>query len=235
VIDETMVALKWNENAPRWIAQVRRGLDTLAETLNNPAFFDFFVPNLRGLDILDLGCGEGRNTRLLARRGARMTGIDIAARMIEAAQCTEEEEPLGIRYRVCSFTSLNGYADASFDAAISTMAFMDSPNFDRAAHEAFRVLRGGGNLYFSVLHPCFWTRGSRWVSDADGHDEGMLVTDYWLNEPYIEEGRFAFVRESEAPSPSRASRIASKPTSTLSRARAFALSVSSSLVPPTIS
>lgn len=195
MIDETTVELEWNKNAPQWIAQVRQGLDILRETLNNPAFFDHFVPDLSGMEVIDLGCGEGRNTRLLAGRGARMTGIDIASKMIEAAQCAEEESPLDIQYRVCSYTSLNGFADASFDAAISTMALMESPHFDRTAREVFRILRPGGTLYFSVLHPCFWTRGSRWVTDGQGADQGMLVTDYWIDEPYMEIGRFAFVPE----------------------------------------
>lgn len=195
MIDESTVEMEWNKNAAQWIAHVRQGLDIIRETLNNPAFFDHLVPDLSGRDVIDLGCGEGRNTRLLARRGARMTGIDIASKMIEAALTTEAEEPLGIQYRVCSYNSLSGYADSSFDAAISTMALMESPHFDRAAQEAFRVIRPGGSLYFSVLHPCFWTRGSRWLTDTQGHDQGMLVTDYWMEEPYMEVGRFAFVPE----------------------------------------
>jgi SAM-dependent methyltransferase len=195
MIDEATVAFEWNRNAPQWIAQVRQGLDTLRETLNNPAFFDHFLPDLNGMEVIDLGCGEGRNTRLLARRGARMTGIDLASKMIDAAQCAETDEPLGIQYQVCSYTSLNGFPDASFDAAISTMALMESPHFEQAAQEAFRVLRPGGSLYFSVLHPCFWTQGSRWVTDAQGGDKGILVTDYWIDESYMEVGRFTFVLE----------------------------------------
>jgi 2-polyprenyl-3-methyl-5-hydroxy-6-metoxy-1,4-benzoquinol methylase len=113
---EAEVERAWDENAPRWVSQVRRGLDTLREALNNPAFFDQFIDDLSGKNVIDLGCGEGRNTRLLAKRGARMTGIDLSSRMIEAAQHLEEKEPLGIAYHICSFTALTGFVDASFDA-----------------------------------------------------------------------------------------------------------------------
>jgi SAM-dependent methyltransferase len=197
MIDEGTVGREWNRNAPQWISGVRKGLDTVGEALNSPEFFDGFVQNLDGKEVIDLGCGEGRNTRLLARRGARMTGIDLAEKMIEAARRSEQEEPLGIQYEVCSYAALSVFEDESFDAAVSTMALMESPDFDRAAEEAFRVLRPGGTLYFSVIHPCFWTRGSRWVIDADGHDQGMLVTDYWIDEAYIEVGRFAFEEGAE--------------------------------------
>lgn len=201
MFDEARVASEWNKNAPQWIAQVRQGLDILCETLNNPAFFDRFVPRLAGMDVIDLGCGEGRNTRLMARRGARMTGVDLAAQMIAAAQRAEEEDPLGIQYRVSSYSSLDRFADASFDAAISTMALMESPHFAQAAQEVFRVLRPGASLYFSVLHPCFWTRGSHWAIDANGDDYGILVSDYWFSEPYMEVGRFAFVPDDLATAP----------------------------------
>jgi SAM-dependent methyltransferase len=191
MLSEADVKVAWNRNAPRWIAQVRQRLDVLRENLNNPAFFDHFLDDLKGKNVIDLGCGEGRNTRLLAGRGARMTGIDIASKMIEAARRSEREEPMGIEYRICSFTSLTGFADLSFDAAISTMAFMDSPDFDRAAQEAFRVLRPRGTLYFSVAHPCFWTRGSRWIIDDDAQSEGILTTDYWVDDSYTGVIRFA--------------------------------------------
>ena len=51
-------------------------------------------------DVLDAGCGEGYNTRILARGGARMTGVDLSERMIELAQAEERRAPLGIRYVV---------------------------------------------------------------------------------------------------------------------------------------
>lgn len=195
MFDEAMVAAEWNRNAPMWISQVRQGLDTLRETLNNPAFFGDFVPDLRDRRVIDLGCGEGRNTRLMARRGARMTGIDIASEMIAAAQAAELDEPLGIQYRTCSYTSLRAFSDSSFSAAISTMALMESPHFDIAAREAFRILQPGGTLYFSVLHPCFWTHGSHWQLDELGRDQGIVVTDYWIEEAYLEVGRFSFSPE----------------------------------------
>jgi SAM-dependent methyltransferase len=197
MIDEDDVALAWNRNAPHWITQVRQGRDTLREKLNNPAFFDQFLPDIAGHDVIDLGCGEGRNTRILAQRGARVTGVDISSRMISAAREMEDSERLGIRYEVSSFSSLEMFADNIFSTAVSTMALMESPHFDRAAKEAYRILRPGGFLYFSVLHPCYWTLGSRWHFNEQGLDVGILVTDYWIEHSYVEVGRFSFVGDEE--------------------------------------
>jgi SAM-dependent methyltransferase len=132
------------------------------EVFNNPSFLEF-VPDLSERRLIDLGCGEGRNTRLFAMRGARMTGIDLSPRLIEAAGAAETAEPLGIEYHLGSFADLKQFLNESFDAAVSTMAFMDGPGFSDAAHAVYRVLRPGGALYFSVIHPCFCPRGARWV------------------------------------------------------------------------
>ena len=79
------VARYWDENAAGWAEQVRRGADVAREWLNNPAFLAF-VGDLRGRRVLDAGCGEGYNTRILARRGARMTGVDISEKMLARLQ-----------------------------------------------------------------------------------------------------------------------------------------------------
>jgi SAM-dependent methyltransferase len=195
---EDRVASIWDRNACDWIAQVGDGRDLAREVFNNPCFLEF-LPDLSERRVIDLGCGEGRNTRLFAMRGAHMTGFDLAPRLIEAARAGETREPLGIEYHVGSFADLKQFPNESFDAAVSTMAFMDGPGFSDAAHAVYRVLRPGGALYFSVTHPCFCPRGARWVTDSDGRVEGKLVTDYWLDEPYIESWRFSCSAENTEP------------------------------------
>jgi SAM-dependent methyltransferase len=186
--EEIAVARLWDENAERWARQVRAGWDRFRDVFNNPMFMEF-VPDLSGLCVLDLGCGEGHNTRLFAKRGARMLGVDISSKLIAAARQSEQESPLGIEYREGTFTDLGTIDSGVFDAAVSTMALMDGPEFPAAAREVHRVLRTGGGFYFSVSHPCFMTRNSRWLGE-EGREVGRVVTDYWLDEPYIEQWGF---------------------------------------------
>jgi SAM-dependent methyltransferase len=195
--DDTAVIFIWDKNAAAWIAQVREGRDFYWKFFNNPLFLEF-VPDLTGRRVIDIGCGEGRNTRVFAQRGAQMTGIDLSPRQIEAARTAEIAEPLGIEYYVGSFSELE-FQDDSFDAAISVMAFMDGPGFYDAAREVYRVLRRGGALYFSVIHPCFCPHGAHWVTNPDDQVIGRLVSDYWRDQPYIEKWRFSGAPEGTEP------------------------------------
>ena len=163
VIGEAEVRQAWDRNAPIWTDRVRAGMDLYREVFNNPSFLAF-LPDISGREVIDLGCGEGRNTRLLAEKGARATGVDLSPAMIAAARTEETRRPLGIEYHNHSFTDLSIFPDARFDIAVSTMALMDSPDFAAAARQAFRVLRDDGQFIFSVLHPCFVTPGLRWIS-----------------------------------------------------------------------
>jgi SAM-dependent methyltransferase len=132
-----------------------------------------------------------------------MTGVDLSSAMIAAARASEAEEPLDIAYQVGSFARLDGFADASFDAAVSTMALMDCPDFAATARSAHRVLRPGGSLWFSVLHPCFLTPGSRWL---DG-DRRLAVAEYFSDRAWVERWRFSKAPETSGAEPFRVPRF----------------------------
>jgi SAM-dependent methyltransferase len=188
-IRESEVAANWDRNAAVWADQVRDGWDIFRVHWNNPAFLEF-VGDLSGKTVLDAGCGEGNNTRIFARRGARMTGADLSAKMIELARAEEAREPLGIRYERASYTDLSDFAAESFDAVVSTMALMDGPDFPAAMREIARVLRPGGTLAYSILHPCFATKGMGWVNDDSGRAVKFTVADYFNSEPFVEYWKF---------------------------------------------
>lgn len=186
---EKKVAAAWDANAALWAREIRAGADWTHDLFNRPMFLEF-LPDLKGRQVIDLGCGEGRNTREFARRGARMTGVDISAAMLDVALEQERRGPLGIRYEIASSAELANFPDASFDFAVSTMALMGTPDFPAVAHAAFRVLRRGGGLFFSVIHPCFATSGSHWERNATGQIVGRFVANYWLDQPYPERWGF---------------------------------------------
>src|SRR5437660_1867191 len=96
-LPEEEVARFWDRNADIWASDVREGSDVFRDLYNNPAFLEF-IGDVSGRKVLDAGCGEGYNTRILARRGARMTGVDISPRMLNFAREAERRKPLGIRY-----------------------------------------------------------------------------------------------------------------------------------------
>lgn len=186
---EADVAACWDANAEPWAADVAAGHDRYRELFTWPAFVRF-VGEVAGLDVVDLGCGEGENTRRLARLGARVTGVDLSEGMIAQARATEEAEPLGIAYHVASFARDTGLPGSAFDRVVSTMALMDAPDIEGAMREAHRLLRPGGVLAFSVLHPCFITPGLRWERADDGPATGLVVSRYFDRTPFTERWRF---------------------------------------------
>lgn len=167
----------WNDNADAWTRLSRAGYDIYRDALNTPAFMEL-LPDVHGLSGLDVGCGEGHNTRLLASRGARMTAVDIATRFLAHARQAERREPLGPAYLCASAVDLP-FPAASFDFVVGVMSFMDTPDIASGLAEIHRVLRPGGFLQFSIEHPCFATPHRRNLRTPDGRTYALEVGDYF--------------------------------------------------------
>ncbi len=178
-MDHREVGRYWNGNAEAWTQLARAGYDVYRDYLNTPAFLAM-LPDVRGLSGIDIGCGEGHNTRLIAQRGARLVGIDIAEVFIAHAAEAERNEPLGIVYQVASAVEIP-YPDAHFDFATAVMSLMDMPETDLALAEAFRVVKTGGFLQFSICHPCFDTPHRRNLRNELGLTYAIEVGDYFRN------------------------------------------------------
>jgi SAM-dependent methyltransferase len=98
-----------------------------------------------GERILDLSTGTGWTSRVVARRGAIVTGVDIAGGLLEAARATAVAETLPIDYRLADAESLP-FADGEFDAVVSTFGIMFASRPEAAASELARVCRKGGRI-----------------------------------------------------------------------------------------
>ncbi len=176
-MNEIEVGNYWNNNAPVWIKLVRAGYDVYRDYLNTPAFFEI-LPDIKNMRGIDIGCGEGYNTRLLANQGAILEAIDIAPAFIESAKAMEKEFTLRINYSVASATQLP-FQNESFDFATSFMCFMDIPDSEKAIKEIYRVLKPEGFLQFSIEHPCFKTPYLKKVKNTEGKTYAYEVGSYF--------------------------------------------------------
>jgi SAM-dependent methyltransferase len=176
-MDHAEVGRYWNGNAEVWTRLARAGYDYYRDYLNTPAFLAM-LPPVGGLRGLDLGCGEGHNTRLVAQEGARMVALDIAQVFVEHAQALEAQNPVGIRYLAASAVELPFPAEA-FDFATATMSLMDIPEPGAVLAEVYRVLKPGGFFQFSICHPCFDTPHRRNLRDEQGITYAIEVGDYY--------------------------------------------------------
>ncbi len=95
-----------------------------------------------GLDVLDLGCGDGTTALPSAQLGANVLGVDIARNLVEAGN--ERVRSLGItncRFQEGDATDLRDPADDSFDLVVSIFGAMFAPRPYDVAKEVVRVTR----------------------------------------------------------------------------------------------
>lgn len=147
---------EWNNAIESWADFVRHGKDYYRDELNNPAAFKL-LGNVKGRLVLDLACGEGYNTRLLARKGAKVTGVDSSEKMIGLAKEEERKEKLGICYLLADASDLLRLPSIHFDIVTCFMSLQDIESLKKAVSEVARVLKFDGRFVFSIPHPCFET------------------------------------------------------------------------------
>jgi ubiquinone/menaquinone biosynthesis C-methylase UbiE len=188
-MERAEVASLWEASAETWTRGVRAGYDIYRDALNTPTFLAM-LPPIGGLHGLDIGCGEGANTRQLAGLGARMQGVDIAPTFVQRSQEVEAESPLGIVFQAGDGMALP-FADASFDFATAFMCFMDMPDQGLALKEAHRVLRPGGFLQFSIQHPCFFGGYRKVLRNEDGKPRAVELAGYFEIGPIAQNWMFS--------------------------------------------
>jgi SAM-dependent methyltransferase len=120
-----------------------------------------------GERVLDLATGTGWTSRVVARRGATVTGVDIAGDLLEAARANAAAEQLQIEYRRGDAEALP-FADGEFDAVVSTCGIMFASRPEAAAAELARVCRKGGRIALTT-----------WLSN------GNLFKMFQVMKPYM--------------------------------------------------
>ncbi|MDY0882136.1 class I SAM-dependent methyltransferase [Dongia soli] len=166
------------DGAPEWM--VLRGL----------------LPDLRGLRVLDLGCGFGWFCRWAQAHGAaQVLGIDISERML--ARAKDETKGAGVTYLRANLEDVD-LAPNSVDLVYSSLALHYIENLPSLIAKVHAAMAPGGKLIFSVEHPIYTAPGNPgWTTDANGQktwpvdrylDEGARATD-WLAKGVIKQHR----------------------------------------------
>ena len=95
--------------------------------------------------VLDVAAGNGNATLAAARRGARVTSTDYVAGLLDRGAERARAERLDVSFQVADVEALP-FADASFDAVLSTFGVMFAPDHAKSAAEMARVCRPGGRI-----------------------------------------------------------------------------------------
>jgi SAM-dependent methyltransferase len=115
---------------------------------------DFFdrVNVAPGARLLDVACGAGQLTIPAARKGITVTGLDLAANLVQQARARAAEEGLQVRVDAGDAEELP-YPDGSFDVAMSLIGAMFAPRPELVASEMIRVCRPGGRIVMGNWTP----------------------------------------------------------------------------------
>jgi len=175
----------WNAGADAWDEFVESGADYYRHAVHGPALVRACAP-VDGLDVLDLGCGQGFFCRELAKRGARVVAIDVAEQQIAYAKQHEEQEPLGIEYLVMSATqAAERLQDRRFHLVTACMALQDMADVPEVLRCAFGLLHEGGRMVFSIPHPCTDTPFREWERDRAGNQTALKINYYFDSGPAV--------------------------------------------------
>jgi SAM-dependent methyltransferase len=147
------------------------------------AFFDAIVPN-PGRLTLEVGCGEGRVARDLARRGHTVVALDASPTLAAGAAAADPDG----RYLVADAAALP-FGNESFDLVVAYNSLMDVDDMPPAVAEASRVLVPGGRLCICITHPT--ADAGRFQSsepDAPFVIPGSYLGRHRVEEPFERDG-----------------------------------------------
>jgi ubiquinone/menaquinone biosynthesis C-methylase UbiE len=167
---------EWAEFAAEWITRSEQHRDNAREGLLDDSMLQI-VGDVADLQVIDLGCGEGRFCRMLADRGAETFGVDLQAMFVTYAEARKGPRE---RYEVGDMQKLDGVSSDSFDRAVSYITLVDVPDQRAAIAEAFRVLRPAGRFIVCNVSPMAsaWSDHGPWHVDKQGVNVHFVLDDY---------------------------------------------------------
>lgn len=120
----------------------------------NPLRLDYIDSraSVNGKQVLDVGCGGGILSESMARRGARVLGIDMAERSLEVAQLHALEAEIQIEYRCIAVEALAEEKPASFDIVTCMEMLEHVPDPASVVRACAALVKPGGHLFFSTLN-----------------------------------------------------------------------------------
>ena len=151
----------WVDSAQAWIEGQGESGDTSRQIILDPCL-RVVLGDLTGLSVLDVGCGEGRYCRVMAGRGAAVTGVDPVPAFVERARTLH---PSGTY--VEAFGESLPFEDDSFDVVLSYLSLVDIPDFRAGLREMARVMNPRGRLVIATISNVSSTSDG-WIKDEAG-------------------------------------------------------------------
>ena len=169
----------WDRKAAEWAEWIGDDGDANRRYQSDPVLWRL-AGEVRGLRVIDAGCGTGYLTLKLAARGARVVGVDVSAEMIQIARRRTAAKGVKLDFRIESAARLESVEAGSVDLVVSNYVLMDAEDLHGCVASFARVLRAGGRAVCVITHPCFSSRRPGSYFDEQTFEErwGAFVTPF---------------------------------------------------------
>ncbi len=117
------------------------------------------------LDVLEIGCGTGKNTEWLAAKAKHLVAADFSAEML--AKAKKKNTANNVEFRQFDLRDEWEFSENEFDLVTCSLALEHIENIDFVFGQANRVLRPGGLFYIGELHPFKQYQGSKARFDTE--------------------------------------------------------------------
>ncbi|MGB3437729.1 MAG: class I SAM-dependent methyltransferase [Actinophytocola sp.] len=179
-VEEMMLAnqANWDQRTPIHLASAFYGVDGSREPDTWFADYEWAdLGDLRDVDLLHLQCHLGVESIALARRGARVVGLDISGESVVQARSVARQHNVAVEYVQGNvYDAVDAVGGRQFDVIYTGKgALCYLPDLPLWADVLARLLRPGGSFYVVEFHPLLYSLG---VVPPDGEEELLLRNDF---------------------------------------------------------
>lgn len=168
----------WGGVAEWYDKHLEKGSDTYHDKVVHPNLLRM-LGDVKGKQVLDLACGQGIFSRLMADRGAGVVGVDLGKELIEMAEKRNKEYKFKIHYYHSPSHDLYMVKDATKDLAVCVLAIQNIEKLQETIQEVSRVLKKGGRFLLVLNHPSFRNpTHTHWRYDENEDRQYRRVEEY---------------------------------------------------------
>ncbi len=179
---------QWQDNAEVYAKLINETGTPHHRAILNPCI-ETLMGDVQGRRILDAGCGEGYLSRLYAKKGAIVMGVDFSENIIKISKSHSDD--VSVEFKVGDLCDLQDFSDAEFDVILCNLVLLNLECLEASLREFHRVLQPKGFLIFSVVHPAFnvygpgyWELGEKKSKSRRRIGRHFVMTDYFSEKEF---------------------------------------------------
>jgi SAM-dependent methyltransferase len=176
-----------------WKREYRKGTPHWAEELDPSLYCQEFVNNIEGdkySDILEIGCGNGRDSIYFALAGYKVTAIDAVPEAVAIARANISKAKVQVKIEIANVETLP-FGDDAFDAAFC-LSVLHSTDLSKSLPEIYRVLRSRGKAFIHIYANTILATGKIETNvEIDDFIEQLKSTGFSIDSFYNEEEKEA--------------------------------------------